>query len=224
MQLTFSTTAVGVLFLTAGAAKLYSFRGFVSSLGEYAWVMVFDTSRLWCAYATLLLRLYPDARLICCVRSPAWIIDSIERLVHRNAFLVPKLFPPDAANVYTRAETLMKGGMVGSSLQGLRQAWFAETGGRLIAIQYDSLSSRPAEVLGRIYQILGEPPFPHRFDDVEYDATEFDMRLNMPGLHRVAKRVELVQRRTILPPELFGQFDNCFWSEPESNPNNHIVL
>lgn len=36
--------------------------------------VVYDTSRLWCAYAGPVLELFPDSWMICCVRSPAWVL------------------------------------------------------------------------------------------------------------------------------------------------------
>ena len=48
--------------------------------------LVFDTNRLWCAKLPALTRLFPDAKVICCVRDVNWIMDSIECLFRRNAF------------------------------------------------------------------------------------------------------------------------------------------
>lgn len=48
--------------------------------------IVFDTNRAWCARLPVLKRLFPDAKVICCVRSVAWILDSIERLIGKHAF------------------------------------------------------------------------------------------------------------------------------------------
>jgi sulfotransferase len=186
--------------------------------------VIYDTSRLWCALAAPLFELFPSSWMICCVRNPAWILDSIEHLVQRNSMLVSKLFPPEVTNVYSRAEILMKGGMVGGSLQALRQAWFSNYAGRLVAVQYESLAERPGEVLAALYNIIGEQPYTHRFDDLEYDELEFDMRLNMPGLHRVSREVAFTKRETILPPDLFKQFDNSFWNQAGQNPRGVTVL
>src|ERR1700721_2937044 len=40
--------------------------------------VIFDTNRTWTTRLPLLTELYPQARIICCVRDVAWIIDSIE--------------------------------------------------------------------------------------------------------------------------------------------------
>ena len=46
--------------------------------------VVFDTNRSWTARTALLAEVYPGARIICCVRDLAWVIDSIERLIRKN--------------------------------------------------------------------------------------------------------------------------------------------
>jgi len=48
--------------------------------------VIFDTNRGWCAWMPALARLFPDAKVIACVRELPWVIDSIERLVQRNVF------------------------------------------------------------------------------------------------------------------------------------------
>jgi sulfotransferase len=185
---------------------------------------VIDTSRAWPAHISALATLVPSSRIICTVRSPAWIIDSVERLVQQNSLRAPKMFAPEAATVYARAEVLMKTGFLGVSLHALRQAWFSEHAGRLIAVKYESLTENPRDTIRKVYDLLGEKQFKHSFDNLEYDEPEFDGRLNMPGLHRVRKRVEPNKRQTILPPDLFSQFDNCFWNEGDQNPRRVPVL
>jgi sulfotransferase len=54
--------------------------------------VIFDTNRLWCAKLSLINQLFPEAKIICCVRNIAWVMDSIERLIRRNAFDVSRLF------------------------------------------------------------------------------------------------------------------------------------
>ena len=46
--------------------------------------IVFDTNRRWCANMSLILKLFPDAYVICCVRDPVAIVDSIERLLQQH--------------------------------------------------------------------------------------------------------------------------------------------
>jgi sulfotransferase len=185
---------------------------------------IFDTNRNWCAMLPGLAELFPAARVICTVRNPAWVIDSVERHIQRSALQPSRMFNHDAfGNVYGRVELLVKG-FVGASLNNLRQAWFSEEAGRLIAIRYDSLVERPAEVLSQLYSMLGEEPFNHDFNRVEYDEPEFDAYLGLPGFHRVSGPVKATKRTTILPRDIFDQHDRSFWDMPGQNPRGVTIL
>jgi sulfotransferase len=46
--------------------------------------LVFDTNRQWATKLPALVQLFPAAKVICCVRNPAWVIDSIETPIRRN--------------------------------------------------------------------------------------------------------------------------------------------
>lgn len=199
------------------------FESFYADLGSDR--TIFDNSRGWCAQMPALEKLWPDAKVIACVRSPAWIIDSFERRVQEAPLRRGKMFPESATNVYLRAETLMgNGGPLGPALQGLRQAWSGEHAGRLVVVRYESLAEHPAAVIARLYQIVGEEPFAHDFENVAYDEPEFDERIGMPGLHRVAAKVQPNPRKTILPADLFSQHDRSFWDVPGQNPRGVTVL
>src|ERR1700740_756630 len=54
--------------------------------------VVFDTSRLWCSRMQLLDTLFPQAKVIACVRQLSWVLDSMERLVRRQPVGVSKVF------------------------------------------------------------------------------------------------------------------------------------
>ena len=47
--------------------------------------------------------------MICCVRNPAWVMDSFELLVRKNAFDVSRIFnsAQERSTVYTRADALL---------------------------------------------------------------------------------------------------------------------
>ncbi len=60
-------------------------------------------------------RLFPDAKVIACVRELPWVIDRIERLVQRNVFSPSSVFNYSVGGtVYTRANGVASAdGMVG---------------------------------------------------------------------------------------------------------------
>ena len=205
-----------------GAGRARILRGlFDSFYAEHPQPVVFDTSRSWTAHLPALMKLFPEAKLICLVREVAWIMDSMERQFRDNAFENTRLFntPAERATVYTRVEALAHGNrLVGFPCHALREACYSEFAERLVLIDYDLLVARPAEVFGLLYEFLGEESFEHDFGRVEFDAPEFDAQLGLDGLHRVHRKVEPRPRQTVLPPDLFKKYAGmAFWRDlPDS--------
>lgn len=189
--------------------------------------LVFDTNRLWCSKLPALVQLFRDAKVICCVRQVPWILDSIERLVRRNSLEPSGIFKFDpAGTVYSRVEGLGTGsGMVGFAWNALREAYFGEHSDRLLLVTYETLTRDPQRAMAAIYDFIGETPFAHDFENVCYDAPEFDARLGTPGLHRVGRVVRANERKTILPPDLFRRVEpDSFWLDPALNRNGVKIV
>lgn len=183
--------------------------------------VIFDTNRAWCGWMPALTRLFPDAKVIACVRELQWVVDSIERLIQRNVFSPSSIFNYSAGGtVYTRAKQVVApDGMVGGPYDALKQACYGAQRGRLLVVQYESLTADPANTMQAIYKFLGEPAFDHDFGHVDYDVTEFDERAGTPGLHTVRGTVSVEPRDTLLPPDLFNRFlRDAFWCDPQRIP------
>jgi sulfotransferase len=191
--------------------------------------LVFDTNRQWTTRLPALTALFPKALFICCVRNPAWIVDSIEQLIRRNPFELSGIFNYEpGGTVYSRAEGLSKGdGMVGFAWNALREAVFAPQSDRLLLVRYESLTSNPLHVLAAIYEAIGETPFAHNPEHIEPDdeMTAFDSRLGTPGLHHVRPSVRVETRSTVLPPDLFSRYEkDAFWDDPTRLPPHIRVV
>jgi sulfotransferase len=189
--------------------------------------VIFDTNRAWTAQLPALMRLFPDAKLVCCVRDVAWVMDSLERQFRNTAFEHTRLFNSAAerSTVYTRVEALANANrLVGYPWHALREACYSEFAERLVIVEYDLLAARPADVMKLVYGFLGEAPYPHDFDNVEYDAAAFDQGLGLAGLHRVHPKVAPRARQTILPPDLFERYAKlAFWRDMPKSRAFRIV-
>lgn len=188
---------------------------------------VFDTNRSWTANLAAVTELFPEAKVLACVRNVAWVMDSMERQFQSNAFENTRLFGDAAqrSTVFSRLEALVnRNGLVGYAWSALQEALYGANADKLLIIDYDLLVSRPAEVIDLIYNFLDEEPFDHDFENVEYDAPAFDENLGVSGLHRVHKKVEPKPRHTILPPELFEQYSQLnFWQNLKGSRAKMIV-
>lgn len=186
----------------------------------------FDTGRQWCAKLPLIATLFPDAKIICCVRDPAWVLDSIERLIRANPLQLSGIFGYEpGGTVYSRCEALTApGGMVGHSLNAFREAFYSVEAKRLFVLDYDALAKKPRESLAELYEFINEPLFDHDFENVSYDAAEFDARLGTPGLHTVRGPVEWRERVPVLPPALFKRYTDTFWRNLAENIGDAMVI
>ncbi len=190
--------------------------------------LVIDTNRMWCSRMPLVAKLFPESRVIVCVRDLVWIMDSFERVLRKSPLTTSKMFKPqDALTAHTRVSSLASpGGTVGFAWNATQEAFYGEFADRLIVVDYEALAKEPKRTLDFIYEALGLPSFEHDFDNVTFaGGDEFDAGLGVPGLHAVARKVDFAPRQTVLPPELYERFSGRnFWRRPGANPRNVKVL
>lgn len=169
----------------------------------------FNTNRAWTYLTPQLKDLYPDSKMIICVRDIKWILDSFELATRRHPFNTTTFHSKNlAGNVYSRADSLMtEDGIVGFSYIGIKQAITSAEKNNLILIEYDQLCKNPKAIMKAIYNFIDEEYFEHDFNNVEASWDEYDAELGA-DLHKVRKRVEYVQRETILPPDLINKYSN----------------
>lgn len=189
--------------------------------------VVFDTNRTWTARLPALLDLFPQAKVLACVRNVAWVMDSIERLYRSNPYENSRLFASDAerSTVFARCETLaQRSRLVGLAYSSLKEAYYSQEGRAMLVIDYDLLVQRPKHVLPLVYEFLGEAPFAHDFDNLEFDTPKYDEGLGLEGLHKIRRKVGFEPRETILPPDLFEQYAQLsFWSDVAGSRTNVLM-
>ncbi len=178
--------------------------------------VIFDTNRQWTARMHQLVELVDGFKMICCVRNPAWVMDSFEVIHRKNPFDYSRIYNAGSRQtVYSRCEVMMSaGGPVGSAWTALKEAYYGEYSDRLLLVDYDLLTQHPRRTLELIYRFIDGPWFGHDFDNIEYSESEFDQQLGVKGLHDVKKKVTFKPRRSILPPDLFAKYqDMDFWQD-----------
>lgn len=177
--------------------------------------VIFDTNRMWAARLHQLVELFDNFKVICLVRNPAWVMDSFEQIYRKNPFNYSRMFASqNRGTVYSRCESMINGGVVGSAWMALKEAYYGDFSDKLLLIDYDLLAMHPEKTMSLFYEFIGEPKFNHDFDNVEFSHDEFDYTLGVKGLHTVKRKVEYKRRRTILPPDLFQKYSEmAFWTD-----------
>jgi sulfotransferase len=178
--------------------------------------IIFNTNRLWCSKLPLIRKLFPEAKVIFCLRNIPWIMDSIELVIRRNPFDVSRLFnnPAERAAVYSRTETLSQGShLVGYAYNAIKQAFYSEQSASILLVDSELSTIMPSKTISLIYQFIGEEPFNHDFDNVQYNQEpEFDKKPKTQGLHQVRDLVDFKPIKTILLPDFFELFNGLyFW-------------
>jgi sulfotransferase len=179
-------------------------------------VTVVDTSRAWSARIAELNALFglDQVKLICLVRDPAWIFDSVERIISRNPLQQSRLVAP-GSSLSGRMEAISSNnGLIGGPLAHLTSAVFGPYSRQVLLVEYDALCSHPKQALAEIYEFLELDSFEHDFDNFAFQQKSFDTALATPDLHTVSGPVEVIPRRTILPPAVFAALSaRAFWRE-----------
>lgn len=172
--------------------------------------VAFNVNRGWTLLLPTVKGLYPQSKVLLCVRDIAWILDSFEVLVRKNPYQFSSMFSPDEnTNVYTRCESLLNPGRtLGFAYGGVKQALSSEFRSSIYLVEYDKLAKNPEAMLKSIYKFLGEEYFEHDFSDVESTHTDFDDEAGLPGLHTTRKKVEFIERKTIIPPDILNSVSN----------------
>jgi sulfotransferase len=176
--------------------------------------IIFDNSRLWNSKLTLLLHLFPEAKFICCVREIGWIVDSFERLYRKNNQQPSALYGwTSGGTVFSRTEHLLKpDNILGFSYNATLEALTSGHGDRILLLDYENLCLSPELVMEQLYNFLEEEQFEHKFDNLKFEAKQFDKNLGAPGLHSINGPVRWEPRQTIIPLNLFNEAQaKNFW-------------
>jgi sulfotransferase len=181
---------------------------------------IFDTNRLWNSKLPLLTELFPETKVICCVRHMPWIYDSFEKLIRKNKFQPSRMFDFNpGGTVYSRFNQLnASDGVIGFAWLCLREAFYGEHADRLLLVDYETLTKTPYKALDAIYEFTGLEPAKHDINNVSLDTGDFDGRLGTPGLHTLRGAVRYEERPPVLPPDLFNRVEvDSFWRNPAEN-------
>lgn len=213
-----TNTSVGMEAAVSIEKRRELIRDLFNSFYQHDNEVCFNTNRGWCSDTALLKDLYPNFKMIVCLREVPWILDSFEQLNAKNPYTIKALYHhQELGNVHDRCRMLMGeipnfGGYVHGPLINVQQSMFSNELKQICFVEYDTLVKNPEFSMRQIYNFLNEPWFDHDFNNVEASYDEFDAQAKIVGLHTVRKRVEYISRPSILPGELWDAYSpKSFW-------------
>jgi sulfotransferase len=200
------------------------FEGFYSYIDKE---IIVDTSRAWTKKTTLLKTLFPDTKILCCVRDIVDILNSFETIFKKNPMYTNTLVKEDVKHhVFSRCDAMMdnKEGIITTNWLNLQEGYYTNPE-MIYFVEYEKMCKEPESTMKEIYEFLNQPYYSHDFDNLEYSNEPFDMSCNLKNLHTVKTKVEYNPPRMILPPEMIEKYSSAnmeFWKNLNS-PNKSSV-
>jgi sulfotransferase len=173
--------------------------------------IIFDLNRLWTTKLDVLFDIFPDTKIVCCVRDIVSILNSFEHLFQANKFKnAGMIYGGYIDTVYHRCDNLMNwSGVVGSALCGLKQALASSYREKIRFIEYDDLVSNPKEELRALYDFLDIEWFNHQFTDIKgVETAKISIDTSLKGLHVVRPVIAKIERNISLPTDLINNYSN----------------
>lgn len=216
------------------AKKLLALKGLL--LGYFDDVKtthIVDKSRAWLGEIELLERLLGKdnpVRVLVCVRPMLDILASFEKLwrkIKAAGGRVPQEVqnPAQWMTVEGRCTRLLNiDDVVGGSFNRLQDALARGMQDRLHFVEFDDLTSQPAETLAHVYDFLGVKPYgDHDFQNVKQTTHEDDTAYGWPGLHDIRGAVAPVEPywHENLAPHISSEnlkaykAQDCYWPRPK---------
>jgi sulfotransferase len=172
-----------------------AFQGFLKNSAE-GWYKeltsrptVVDKSRGWLEYAELLWRVYPDARIICMVRSIDKIIESLEKIYRKHPGHPETRHLPKTAQ--KRAEYWVQSGSkpLGLALERIRDRRSRGPDARILYVEYRDLTHDPVGIMREVYKHIDVTPFDINPNKIEKSAEEDDSYYGIFGNHKILPQV-----------------------------------
>ena len=132
-------------------------RGLFDTFYQHNTEVCFNTNRAWSADTALLKDLFPNFKMIICLRDVEWVVDSFEQLNAKNPYSIKPLYHhQELQTVYQRANMLMGvvpnfGGYVEGPLVCAKQAVFCDERDQICFVEYDTLVNNPEDKIGRAH-------------------------------------------------------------------------
>jgi len=135
--------------------------------------IIFDKSRLWNNHAQLFSHLYPEGKMLVCVRDLRSVFASIEKQNAKNPTLSDAQNPAQRS-LYDRVDKMCSpDGLVGIAVKGIEDILHRKAN-NVVMIPYEYFSENPEKSMERIYDELGETQFSHDFDNVVDVSNDVD--------------------------------------------------
>lgn len=180
--------------------------------------IIFDKDRQWISQIGLLETiLQRRIKILCCVRNPAEILSSFERIRKNNPtfFVLPDQNLREGSTIASRAYFYAgPQGPLGLAHAHIKDAVTMGYLDRLLFVDYGRYCNSPKAQTKRIYEFFEIPSFEHTFSKIEQSEHYNDVAIGFPGLHKVKPKLDKTTVNCVeyLGLDLYNQYNReIFW-------------
>jgi sulfotransferase len=157
-------------------------------------------------------------KIIVCVRNPAEILTSFEKLRKENPLFFTKADSSlrEASNIASRAYYYAgPEGAMGLSHRNIKDAITMGYLDRFLFIDYNRFCNSPKSQTKRIYEFLELPKFEHDFEKIVQTEVYNDMAIGLPNLHKIKPSLDRTTVNCVeyLGLDIYEQYNReIFWN------------
>jgi len=181
--------------------------------------IIFDKDRGWIPLLPVVeAALDRQVKVIVCVRNPAEILTSFERLRRENPLFFTRADRSlrEGSNIASRAYYYAgPEGALGLSHRNIKDAIVMGYLDRLLFVDYNKFCSTPKAQTKRIYDFFELPHFDHDFKNISQEEEYNDLAVGLPNLHKIKTEVNRTTVNCVeyLGLELYEQYNReIFWN------------
>lgn len=180
--------------------------------------IVFDKDRGWVPLiGQLEAVLQKQVKMIICVRNPAEILTSFERMRKDNPLFFANVDAHlrEGSNIASRAYYYAgPDGALGLSHRNLKDAITMGYNDRFLFVDYNRFCNSPKSQTKRIYDFFELPEFKHDFETIQQSENYNDLAIGLPNLHKIKPTLEKTTVNCVeyLGLDLYEQYNReVFW-------------
>lgn len=181
--------------------------------------IVLDKDRGWILLLPILESvLQRQVKIIVCVRNPAEILSSYEKLRRENPLFVSFVDKETdfTSSIASRAYYFAgPDGHLGSAHRHIKDVITMGYLDRLLFVDYNKYCSTPKSQTKRIYEFLELPNFDHNFKNIQQEEKYNDLAVGLPNLHKIKTEIDKTTTNCVeyLGLELYEQYNReIFWN------------
>lgn len=181
--------------------------------------IIFDKDRGWIPLLPMIEAVtQTQVKMIVCVRNPAEILSSFEKLRKENPLFFSRVDAhlKEGSNIASRAYYYAgPDGPLGLAHRNLKDAITMGYLDRLLFVDYNRYCNTPKAQTKRIYDFFELPNFEHDFKNITQEENYNDLAIGLPNLHKIKTEINRTTVNCVeyLGLELFEQYNReIFWN------------